>query len=148
MVHKWLYVEFACLFLVAVVIPQHFSKIAITRFSRFTRCSSAATSNAYVSLDTKSAATQAQLSTLSPDSEITNESRKKLIASFLASEGDYLGCFDWNITEISQTAFKTSYKCTQIGKPGKSVFLKHLHPSPVDGKDFNRLRYEFEGGSI
>ena len=148
MTNKWLWLEFSCLFLVALVFPRRLSKIATTRFPRFTRCSSAETSNAYVNLDSKSTPAQVHLSTPGASTETTTESRREVIASFLVSESDCLGCFDWNITEISHTVYKTSYKCTQIGKSGKSVFLKHLHPPPIDGNDFNILRYEFEGGGM
>ena len=148
MIHKWLCVQIACFFLVAVVIPRHSFKIATTRFARFTSCLSAGTSNAYVNFDPRYAPANAPSSNLSTDTEIINKSRIELISSFLVSEGDYLGSFEWKITEICHTVFKTSYKCTQIERPGKSVFLKHFHTPPLDGKDFDRLRYEFEGGSI
>ena len=148
MTHKWLCVQIACFFLVAIVIPRHSFKIATTRFARFTSCLSAGTSNAYVNFDPRYAPANAPSSNLSTDTEIINKSRIELISSFLVSEGDYLGSFEWKITEICHTVFKTSYKCTQIERPGKSVFLKHFHTPPLDGKDFDRLRYEFEGGSI
>ena len=137
--------ELICLLLIAVVIPRHSLKIAATRFQRFLPCSSAGTSNAFVNLDSLATPAQVQLSNSNKESK--DKTRRELIASFLVSEGEYLGSFEWNITEISHTVFSTSYKCTQIGRSGKSVFLKHLDRPPVDGK-VNRLRYEFEGSSM
>jgi hypothetical protein len=147
MTHKRLCLELTCLLVIAVVIPRHSFKIAATRYPRFLPCSSAGTSNAFVNLDSLATPAQAQLSTFNSNKESKDKTRRELIASFLVSEGEYLGSFEWNITEISHTVYSTSYKCTQIGRPGKSVFLKHLDRPPVDGKD-NRLRYEFEGSSM
>lgn len=73
-----------------------------------------------------------------------NEEEKVIIQQFLIAESINLGGADWEVTQIRRTNVNTCFKCTPIGRKGKSVFVKYSRES-IGTKSQNRLRCEFEG---